>query len=92
MADHTIQAEIVYATAERQVVRRVLLASGSTVAEAIQTSGLAEMIPGGSLDGRSLGIFGRKVSPAMQVREGDRIEIYRELEIDPMTARRRRAR
>lgn len=92
MAEHEIRAQIVYATPERQIVRHVLLASDSTVLDAIVASGITEVIPACSVDDRRLGIFGRKVSPDRKVSHGDRIEIYRELAIDPMTARRLRAR
>ncbi|HWX66478.1 MAG TPA: RnfH family protein [Rhodanobacter sp.] len=92
MADRTITAEVVYADAGQQILRRVELVDGSTVRQAIDVSGIAEMLPDGAVDDRHLGIFARKVAPDQIVREGDRIEIYRPLMLDPMEARRRRAR
>jgi putative ubiquitin-RnfH superfamily antitoxin RatB of RatAB toxin-antitoxin module len=92
MAENEIRAQVVYATPEQQIVRYVLLGSGSTVLDAIHASGITDVIPDGSVDDRHLGIFGRKVSSDRKVSHGDRIEIYRELAIDPMTARRLRAR
>ncbi|MEO8999829.1 MAG: RnfH family protein [Rhodanobacter sp.] len=87
-----ITAEVVYAAAGQQILRRVELAEGSTVKQAIDTSGIAAMLPNGGFDARHLGIFSRKVTPDQIVQDGDRIEIYRPLMLDPMEARRRRAR
>jgi putative ubiquitin-RnfH superfamily antitoxin RatB of RatAB toxin-antitoxin module len=37
------------------------------------------------------GIFGKPVATSAMLRDGDRVEIYRPLKIDPKEARRRRA-
>jgi hypothetical protein len=92
MAEHTITVEVVYASAEKQILRRIELVEGSTVMQAIEASGIVEMLPHGAVDPDRLGIFSRKVSPQQKVQEGDRIEIYRPLTLNPMEARRRRAR
>lgn len=92
MAEQTIQVQVTYADPVRQITHEVLLVPGSTVLDAIRASGIEAMIPAGSVDSRRLGIFSRKVGPDHPVDEGDRIEIYRELALDPMVARRRRAR
>ncbi|MDW2981659.1 MAG: RnfH family protein [Rhodanobacter sp.] len=92
MAERTIRVEVVYAGSEQVVRRRVELAVGSTVMQAIAASGMVAMLPGEAIDPSRLGIFARKVGPDRPVREGDRIEIYRPLALDPMEARRRRAR
>ena len=44
------------------------------------------------LDMECLAIFGRAVKPGDTLRDGDRVEVLRPLLIDPMQARRRRAR
>jgi uncharacterized protein len=92
MAEHTITVEVVYASAEKQILRRIELVEGSTVMQAIEASGIVEMLPHGAVDPDRLGIFSRKVSPQQIVQAGDRIEIYRPLTLNPMEARRRRAR
>ncbi len=92
MAERTITAEVVYADAGQQILRRVELAEGSTVEQAIDASGIAGVLPKGAIDARYLGIFARRVAPDQVVQSGDRIEIYRPLMLDPMEARRRRAR
>jgi len=92
MAERTIRVEVIYAATEQPIRCRVELADGSTVMQAIDASGIAAMLPDGAVDPARLGIFARKVAPDRLVREGDRIEVYRSLLLDPMEARRRRAR
>jgi hypothetical protein len=52
---------------------------------------LTQTIPGLVIDPAHLGIFSRKVAPDHVLGEGDRVEIYRPLILDPKEARRRRA-
>jgi putative ubiquitin-RnfH superfamily antitoxin RatB of RatAB toxin-antitoxin module len=92
MAERTITVTVVQAGADRQILRTVVLAAGSTVMQAIEASGMADELPAGAVDPHRLGIFARKVSPDQPLHDGDRIEIYRPLLLDPMEARRRRAR
>ncbi|OOG41541.1 RnfH family protein [Rhodanobacter sp. C05] len=92
MAERMITVEVVYAGADRQTLRRVELAADSTVMQAIDASGIVGELPDGAVDPQRLGIFARKVAPDQPVHDGDRIEIYRSLQLDPMEARRRRAR
>jgi hypothetical protein len=92
MAERTITVDVVYAGAERQLLRRVELPQGGTVMQAIDASQIAKLLPPGAVDPDRLGIFSRKVPPQQVVQPGDRIEIYRPLTLDPMEARRRRAR
>jgi putative ubiquitin-RnfH superfamily antitoxin RatB of RatAB toxin-antitoxin module len=92
MAERTIHVEVVHAGAGLPLVFRVEVAAGSTVMQAIHASGIARLLPEGSIDPGRLGIFSRKVAPDCAVQDGDRIEIYRPLILDPKEARRRRAR
>jgi putative ubiquitin-RnfH superfamily antitoxin RatB of RatAB toxin-antitoxin module len=87
----SICIEIVYAEPQRQILRKVEIAANSTVDEAIQASGIhADLPPGFAPAG--IGIFGRSVTLATRLRDGDRIELYRPLQVDPKDLRRRRAR
>ena len=54
------------------------------MAEAVAASGLP-------FRGR-IGVFGKTVNPDTRLSDGDRVEIYRSLALDPKEARRRRAR
>lgn len=86
-----VTVEVAYAGPVSQLVRRVVVPVGSTVMQAIEASGIAHEVPGLVIDPARLGIFSRKVAPDQVVGEGDRVEIYRPLTLDPKEARRRRA-
>lgn len=90
MAEGEIEVEVVYA-AETGISRTLRLPAGSTALQAVEASGLAELMPTGHFDPQHLGIFARRVPPGQILRSGDRVEIYRPLLLDPMTARRQRA-
>ena len=88
-----MQVEVVYATAEQQWLLAVEVAPGTTLREAVRLSGIAEQVPGLDVDACPLGIFGKVVNEAAQqtVVEGDRIELYRPLLVDPKEVRKQRA-
>jgi putative ubiquitin-RnfH superfamily antitoxin RatB of RatAB toxin-antitoxin module len=90
MAD-TIHVEVACAEPGRAFVRALVLPAGTTAAAAIAASGLADAWPGVAIADDGIGVFGRRVSPQRVLRDGDRVEVYRPLAIDPMQARRRRA-
>ena len=91
MDERTIRVEVVYASATQQILYRTELAQGTTVIQAIDASGISRALAYGVIDPQRLGIHGRRVVPDQLLRDGDRIEIYRPLMLDPMEARRRRA-
>lgn len=78
-----MKIEVVRALPAKASVVTVQLDEGATVAEAIAASGLT---------GTAFGIFGKSVPAGHRLRDGDRVEIYRPLKMDPKEARRRRAR
>lgn len=84
--------EVVYALPARQVLASLEVEAGTTVQQAIDRSGIADRFPGESLSKCRVGIWGQPVERHRGVRDGDRIEIYRRLFIDPRSARRRLAR
>lgn len=92
MADHTIMVEVVYVGHESWIQRHVELREGVTVMQAIKACGMERSLPDGAVDPSRLGIFGRKVAPSQLLHDGDRVEIYRPLVLNPMEARRRRTR
>lgn len=87
-----LAVEIVLATPERQVLLALDVDAGCSVADVIARSGIAAQFPALSLDELPVGIWGRPVSRDTRVGPGDRVELYRPLEIDPREARRQRAR
>jgi uncharacterized protein len=86
-----LHVEVLFSPAPRQVrVVALELPIGSTVADALRASGLLEETPETVLDALRLGVWGRVQAPGWPLREGDRVEIYRPLTVDPKEARRQR--
>lgn len=61
------------------------------VNDAIALSGVLNQFPDISLEQNKVGVFGEIVALDYRLKEGDRVEIYRPLSMDPMEARRLRA-
>ena len=85
----SIRVEIVYAGQLRTIAKTFAMARGSLVSDALTAAALD---PDFLADFRaaSVGIFGRLVSKDQPLNEGDRIEIYRPLILEPKLARKRR--
>lgn len=66
------------------------LADGSTVAQAIQASGLLTGLSAAEADALGVGIWGRKTPLTQLLHDQDRIELCRPLRVDPKVARRER--
>ena len=75
----------------RQEVVEVDVAPDATVADAIAAARLEGRFPGVDLGAMRTGIWSRRAAPETRLREGDRVELYRELEADPKDMRRSRA-
>ena len=85
-----MHVEVVYALSG-SVDRVVLeLAAGATVGDAIRASGLCERRPEIDLGRDGAGVFGKLANLDAPLAEGDRVEIYRPLIVDPKELRRRR--
>lgn len=87
----TLHIEVVLAMPDKQELVTLDLAAGATVADAIEQSGIAGMFTGFELDRDKVGIFGQQATMEQELRDGDRVEIYRPLIADPKEARRQRA-
>jgi putative ubiquitin-RnfH superfamily antitoxin RatB of RatAB toxin-antitoxin module len=85
-----IEVEIVLARPERTYSLTLTLASGATVADALERAAHSAQFPQVNWGATALGIFGRLVGREQLLRQGDRLEIYRPLAADPKTARRKR--
>ncbi|MEO8835595.1 MAG: RnfH family protein [Caldimonas sp.] len=68
------------------------VAAPATALDAIRASGLLERHAELDLDTQAVGVWGRVCALDTLLREGDRVEIYRPLAMDPNEARRLRAR
>ncbi len=82
-----INVEVVYATADKQWIIPVLLATSATVSHAIAASKINEQCATIDWHNKKIGIFGKIVKHDHVLKEGDRIEIYRPLSLDTMTRR-----
>ena len=82
---------VVYALPERQFQEVVNMAPRSTVRDAVLASGVLEVFSEIDLETVPVGIFSRRVDLDTQLTDGDRVEIYRRLQLSPTEARRLRA-
>lgn len=78
-----LRIEVVRARPEHQETVALELEQGATVRMALLAAGMPADQP--------VGIWGKRVALEAQVADGDRVEIYRPLRVDPKEARRRRA-
>lgn len=88
---HKIRVEVVFATPGRQFLQACSVPCGSNVADAIECSKVSQEFPDLDLNSHAVGVWGKVVEHSTTVREGDRIEIYRPLPVDPRDARRQHA-
>lgn len=86
-----IQVEVVFATADQQQLIQVTLPAGATVYDAITNSSIARYFPEYDLDVLQVGVWGRLAARDRVLSDGDRVELYRALELDPRDARRQLA-
>ena len=85
------QIQVAYASETEQVELTLEYLEGESLGAAILRSGILERFPEIDLDENKTGIYGRLVGPEQVLIQGDRVEIYRSLKIDPKEARRLRA-
>ena len=86
-----MRIEIVFALPDRQLLQALDVPDDATVAEVVDRSGIARQFPGVDFAALQAGIWGKPVARDQVVRDGDRVELYRPLEIDPKEARRLKA-
>lgn len=83
--------EVAFASLVKQLCVSVTLQEAVSVEEAIITSGITDQFPEIDLLSMKVGVFGKVCSLDKMLKEGDRVEIYRPLLLNPMDARRNRA-
>ncbi|MDK9556567.1 RnfH family protein [Marinobacter sp. M216] len=85
--------EVAYARPDKQEIVPVTVPEGTTALEAVKLSGIVGIFPEVDPDAIDMGIFGKVIKDpaAHELREGDRVELYRPLKIDPKQARLNRA-
>jgi len=85
-----MKVAVAVALPERQEVVEVELPEGATVADALRAARVAERHP--ALAEAPVGVWARACARDRELREGDRVEVYRDLRADAKAQRRARAR
>jgi putative ubiquitin-RnfH superfamily antitoxin RatB of RatAB toxin-antitoxin module len=89
----TLRISVAYSPRAGEVeVTELQLAAGATVDDALRASALGLRHPGLDPVVSTLGIWGKAASRCDVLRDRDRVEVYRPLQVDPKEARRRRQR
>ena len=83
--------EVAYVAPDASFLVALTLPAGATVNDAWLASGLAERVPGLVASDANVGVFSRRCTLATVLRDGDRVEVYRPLLVDPKDTRRQRA-
>ena len=89
--NHKLNIEVVYANKGQVHVLALEVMEGTTIRQAIETSGMLDLCPEINFEINKVGIFSEICDPDSIIEEGSRIEIYRPLLTDPKEARRKRA-
>lgn len=85
-----VHVELIYVAEDKTTVQIALsLPQGSTVSEAISASGLHQKHP--ETIEYAVGIYAKRVTLDTLLRDGDRVEVYRPLSLDPKEKRRQLA-
>ena len=80
---------VAYADKFKRTWLRLDVPDGSTLREAIEHSGLLRQYPDIDLNTQRVGIFGKLSKLDAPINDGDRVEIYRPITVDPETVERR---
>lgn len=86
-----ITVEVACGNSVRQELVALRVERGTSAIEAVLKSGIPDLFPEIDMASAKIGIFGEVVALDTVLEEGDRVEIYRKLVMDPREARRRRA-
>jgi putative ubiquitin-RnfH superfamily antitoxin RatB of RatAB toxin-antitoxin module len=91
VARHKIQIEVVYGLPNRQKLLTIMVEEGTLVEQGIIESGILDVFEEIDLAVNKVGIWNRTAKLTDELRNLDRIEIYRPLIADPKEVRKRRA-
>jgi len=85
-----MQVGVAYGDADRQLWLKLEVPEGSTVLDAINKSGILKHFPLIDLEKQKVGVLGKIVKLSTPLQEGDRVELYREITVDPKTVPQRK--
>lgn len=87
-----IKVEVAYALPDEQKIISLKVEEGTTAYEAVLKSRITESFPSIDPENDPMGIFGKAMDPRKTIlKEGQRVEIYRPLLVDPKEVRAKRA-
>ena len=86
-----ILVEVAYGLPDKQELLSLQLDKGALVQDAIEQSGILDDFPEIDLKKNKVGVFGKITQLSHQLRDKDRVEIYRPLIADPKEVRKKRA-
>lgn len=86
-----INVEVVFALPTTATCLSIDVIEGTTAEQAVIQSGIIEKCPEIEATSLTLGVWNRTVKLNQELKNGDRVEIYRPLIADPKDARRKRA-
>lgn len=86
-----VRVTVIYCAPGCEDLTELTLPVRATVADAIDASGVLDRRPELAATAPDVGIWGRACTMAQRLEDGDRVELYRPLTVDPKEARRVRA-
>jgi len=88
----TIRVTLAWSPREGEALEKELcLDAGAVLLDAVRAAGLLEGEDGVDVSTQAVGVWGRAAALDSPLVEGDRVEVYRPLRMNPQEARRRRA-
>ncbi|WP_092487342.1 RnfH family protein [Candidatus Ichthyocystis hellenicum] len=91
MSIEKVKVKVAYALREEAVIIELSVPIKTSIEETIKLSGILDRFPEIDLSKQKVGVYGKLSNLATSVQDGDRIEIYRQLLVDPKDIRRLRA-
>jgi hypothetical protein len=85
-----MQVSVAYTEPGQQFWLTLDVPEGSTAQKAIELSGILTRCPHLNLKKHKIGIFGKIAKLTAPLEDGDRVEIYRPITIDPKTVPQRK--
>jgi len=85
-----MKVEVAFAREDKQQILELMVNQGTTLEQAVEQSGILTLFPEIDLNVNKIGIFGKLGKKTAELKEGDRVEIYRPLIADPKEVRRKR--
>jgi putative ubiquitin-RnfH superfamily antitoxin RatB of RatAB toxin-antitoxin module len=76
-----LNVQVAYATLEKQTVIDLKVKPGTNILKAVELSNITATHPEIDLDNLTVGIYAKLQTPETILKEGDRVEIYRELQV-----------